>query len=350
MNAEGLSDFRKIPDEVMNYLRRIAVRAVEDQHQSPELIAKIFGISRSCIYDWLRWYHRGGEAELDTRAAPGATPVLTPAMDRWLQDTILNSTPVDHGYETELWTLQILVELLQRQFGVWVADSTVALHLHRLDLSCQRPCYRAAEQDPEAVAEFLLYKFPKIQRLAEKIGADIGFEDEAGVGVMTRAGRTWGAVGQPPVVLATDRRGGYNVLSILTAEGCLRYSVAEHTIESHRYIAFLQQVLQGRTRPLILLADNASFHRSTAVRQFVRAHRTQLRMFFFPPHAPELNPDEQVWNEIKHRQVGKQPIKSKPDLKKRLHSALKSLQQQAGKLRSFFQLPDTEYAAIPDSA
>jgi transposase len=78
MNAEWLSDFRKIPDEVMNYLRRIAVRAVEAQHQSPELIAKIFGISRSCIDDWLRWYHRGGEAELDTRAAPGAPPGLTP--------------------------------------------------------------------------------------------------------------------------------------------------------------------------------------------------------------------------------------------------------------------------------
>jgi transposase len=71
---------------------------------------------------------------------------------------------------------------------------------------------------------------------------------------------------------------------------------------------------------------------------------------FFPPHAPELNPDEQVWNEIKHRQVGKQPIKSKPDLKKRLFSALKSLQQKADKIRSFFQLPDTDYAAIPDSA
>ena len=326
------------------------VRAVEDQHQSPELIAKIFGISRSCIYDWLRWYRAAGEAALDTRTAPGAEPVLTRELDRWLQDTILNSTPVDHGYDTELWTLQILVELLRQRFGVWVSDSTVALHLHRLDLSCQRPCYRAAEQDPEAVAHFLLYKFPKIQRLAEKIGADIGFEDEAGIGIMTRAGRPWGAVGHPPVVLATDRRGGYNVLSLITAEGRLRDSVAEHTIDRDRYIAFLQQVLHGRTRPLILLADNASFHRSAAVRQFVRAHRTQLRMFFFPPHAPELNPDEPVWNEIKHRQVGKQPIKSKPDLKKRLFSALKSLQQKADKIRSFFQLPDTDYAAIPDSA
>jgi len=350
MNAERLSDFRKIPDEVMNYLRRIAVRAVEDKHHSPELIADIFGISRSCMYDWLRWYRAAGEAALDTRAAPGAEPALTPELDRWLHDTILTSTPADRGYDTELWTLQILVELLRQRFGVWAADSTVALHLHRLDSSCQRPCYRAAEQDPEAVAHFLLYKFPKIQKLAENIDADIGFEDETGIGIMTRAGRTWGAVGHPPVVLATDRRGGYNVLSAITAEGRLRYSVEEHAIDSDRYMAFLQQVLQGRTRPLILLADNASFHRSAAVRQFVRAHRTQLRMFFFPTHSPELNPDEPVWNEIKHRRVGKQPIKNKPDLKKRLYAASKSLQHQAEKIRSFFQLPDTEYAAIPDSA
>jgi transposase len=350
MNASWLSDFRQIPDEVMNYLRRIAVRAVEENHHSPELIANILGISRSCIYDWLRWYRAGGEAALDTRLAPGADPVITPAMDRWLKATILNSTPVAHGYDTELWTLQILVELLQQRFGVWVADSTVALHLHRLKLSCQHPCYRAAAQDPEAVAHFLLYKFPKIEKLAEKIGADIGFEDEAGVGIMTRAGRTWGEVGAPPVVPATDRRGGYNVLSVITATGTLRYSIEAHSIDSERYLAFLQQVLRGRTRPLILLADNVSFHRSAAVRQFVRAHRTQIRLFFLPTHSPELNPDEQVWNEIKHRKPGKQPIKTKPDLKKRLHSALKSLQHKAEKIRSFFQLPDTEYAAIPESA
>ena len=64
MNATGLSDFRKIPDEVMNYLRRMAVRVVEDNHHSPELIADILGLSRSGIYDGLRWYRAGGEAAL----------------------------------------------------------------------------------------------------------------------------------------------------------------------------------------------------------------------------------------------------------------------------------------------
>ena len=51
MKADWLSDARKIPDEVMNYLRRLAVRAMEEKHYSPELIADIFGISRSSIYD-----------------------------------------------------------------------------------------------------------------------------------------------------------------------------------------------------------------------------------------------------------------------------------------------------------
>lgn len=98
------------------------------------------------------------------------------------------------------------MEFLRQRFGVWVTNSTVALHLHRLDLSGQWPCYRAAEQDPEAVAHFLLYKFPKIQRLAEKMGAEIGFENEASTGIMTCTGRTWGAVGHPPVVHRLARR------------------------------------------------------------------------------------------------------------------------------------------------
>lgn len=347
MKADWLSDARKIPDEVMNYIRRIGVRAVEEKKYSPELIADVFGISRSSVYEWLRRYHEQGEEALDSGAAPGAEPLISAEMDRWLRQAVLESTPVEYGYDTRLWSCPILVELLQRRYGIWVSEATVALHLHRLGLSPQRPCYRAREQDPAQVAAFLEVKFPKIQRLAQKLGADIGFEDEAGVGVRTRSGHTWGEVGHAPRVAASDQRGGCNVLSIITAQGELRYSLEDKGVNGERYVRFLQQVLRDRPRPLIVIADRASFHTSAEVRQFVRAHRTQIRMFFFPSHSPELNPDEQVWNDIKHRQLGKQPIKNKIDLKKRVRSALKSLQRKAKKIQSFFQLPDTQYAALP---
>ena len=39
---------------------------------------------------------------------------------------------------------------------------------------------------------FFNYKFPRIQRLANKMGADIGFEDEAGVDLMIQTRQDMG--------------------------------------------------------------------------------------------------------------------------------------------------------------
>lgn len=347
MTGEWLRDMRKIPNEVMNYIRRLAVRAVEEKHQSPELVAELFGISRSSLYEWLRRYRAEGESALDSGSAPGAEPVITAEMDQWVRETILSSTPQAHGYDTVLWSCPIVVGLLKQRYGIEVSVATVRLHLHDLKLSSQVPSYRARQQDEAKVERFVDDTFPRIQRLAEKRGADIGFEDEAGIGIRTRAGRTWGEVGHPPEIVVSEQRGGYNVLSIIDAQGELRYSLEEKSINGVRYVEFLQQVLHGRTRPLIVIADRARFHTSAEVRRFVRAHRHQLRMYFFPPYSPELNPDEQLWNEIKHRQLARQPILNKADLKKRIRAALQSLQHNTQRIRSFFQLPNTQYAAMP---
>ncbi|MDD5269097.1 MAG: hypothetical protein PHO08_18580 [Methylococcales bacterium] len=63
-----------------------------------------------------------------------------------------------------------------------------------------------------------------------------------------------------------------------------------------------------------------------------------------PKRAPEYNPDEQIWNEVKNNRIGEQPVKNKKDLKARLTSALDSLKQNSQRIISFFHLPDTKYA------
>lgn len=349
MKAEWLFDARKIPDEVMNYLRRIAVQAIEEKHYSPELVADLLGISRSSIYDWLNWYRNGGEEDLDTRKALGAPLVITPDIDEWLKETIVHSTPEDHGYDTVLWTLNIIVDLLNEKFGILVSDSIVDIHLHRLNLSCQQPCYHALNQDPVKVEQYLKDEFPKIQKLAQEIGADIGFEDESWVGANTRSGHTWGLVGSPPIVRASDDRGGYHLLSMVTAQGELVYRVDERSINSEVYIEFLKKLLVNRERPLLLIVDNASYHTSKKVKEFVERHHDKIQLFFLPPHSPELNPDEQVWNQIKHRGVEKKPIKNKRDLEHRLYVGLEKLQKNIEIIRSFFKLPTTRYANLQEA-
>lgn len=345
MANEWLNDARKIPDDVMSYIRKLAVCAVVERGWSPECVYEIFGISRSSLYDWLGKFRRGGYEALETRIPPGAEPVITREMDDWLEWVVLSRNPTDYGYDTPLWTCEILAALLAQEFGVKVIGATVNAHLKKLGLSYQVPRYRAREQDPVEIERFLNETFPRVKRYAEKTGAEIAFEDEAGVHLDAHAGRTWGARGETPEVIATDKRGKFNVLSIVTPEGNMEFSIETDNIDSDIYIAFLERLLAGRKRLLILFVDHAPFHDSKKVREFHRANRHKIRIYFLPGHAPEHNPAEQLWGEIKDKRIGRQPVKNKRDLMKRLYSALRSVQHKVERVLSFFQLLDTEYAA-----
>lgn len=343
MKDDWLLDGRKIPNEVMNYFRKRAVQAVREKGQSPEVVAEVFGFDRSCIYEWLKRYDQGGYKALESCHPPGADLAITPAMDGWLKNRVLNSTPVDHGYDTVLWNCGLLADLIKKEFEVTVSERTVGLHLKALGLSYQKPCYRDAARKAHEIEFFLNNKFHVIQRLAAKMGADIGFEDETGIGIMTRSGRTWGPVGHSPEIPVSRQRGGYNILSMITPQGTLQYTVTTATVNTELYNQFLFELIDKRKRPLILLTDHASFHKSKSVRKFVRAHRAKLRIFFLPKHCPEFNPAEQVGNEIKNNKIGKQPVKNKKDLGERIFAELKSLQHCTERVKSFFELSTTNY-------
>jgi transposase len=64
-----------------------------------------------------------------------------------------------------------------------------------------------------------------------------------------------------------------------------------------------------------------------------------------PRYAPELNPDEQVWNHAKAR-LGKKMVNGKAQMRSEMFSILRSIQRCAELVRSFFQLPDTRHTTI----
>lgn len=345
MKLEWMSDARQIPDEVMTYIRQIAVRAINEKQYHPDDIGDMLGVSRSAVYDWLNRFASDGYDGLETRKAPGAKPLVTREIEQWLKKTIIEETPEKFDYDTPLWTCDILAELVKVHFGVEVAGTTINQHLKKLGLSYQKPSYRAIERDPEEVKQFLEVKFPRIQRLAEALGADIAFEDEAGIDLRERSGGTWGVIGTTPKVSVTGKRGRVNALSAVMADGSLRYRVTKDTITAETYTAFLKSLVTDRVAPLFLIVDRAPFHTSRVVRKFVCSHRGQLRLYYLPRHSPELNPDEHVWEEVKDKKLGRATIKNGFDLLKKLRSTLMSLQKRKDRVKSFFMLPDTLYAS-----
>jgi len=67
-----LADGRKIPDNVMCYIRVMALNSIRVLGLSPEVIAKAYNFNLACIYRWLRQCDEGGFSVLESEMPPGA--------------------------------------------------------------------------------------------------------------------------------------------------------------------------------------------------------------------------------------------------------------------------------------
>lgn len=70
---------------------------------------------------------------------------------------------------------------------------------------------------------------------------------------------------------------------------------------SEEFLAFLSQLLveQNSERTLILVMDNAGYHRANRVKDFLEQHEDRLEAFWLPPYSPELNLIEYLWGYLK---------------------------------------------------
>ena len=63
-------------------------------------------------------------------------------------------------------------------------------------------------------------------------------------------------------------------------------------------LRFLRHLRRHYRGPLLLLWDRGKPHRHQQVRDYLQSH-AQWHVEWLPPYAPELNPQEQVWNHLK---------------------------------------------------
>jgi transposase len=89
----------------------------------------------------------------------------------------------------------------------------------------------------------------------------------------------------------------------------------------------LKKLRQDAGRPIVVITDNARYDHSKETQAFVQSHTDSILMALLPPYAPELNPDEQVWNHAKAR-LAKRAMTSKEGMKRAPLSTLLSIQKQ----------------------
>ncbi len=338
------TDARRLTYNELTELRKRGVSAVQDG-QRPKVVAKVLGVQRSTVFGWLARYRRGGWGALDARKRGGRPPKLTAKMMEWIYKTVSEKDPRQMKFPFALWTSVMVAELIRREFHISLSKASVCRLLIQLGLSPQKPLWRAYQRDAQRVEKWVKEEYPRIRALARKLKADIFFGDEAGIRSDFHSGRTWAIRAKTPIVSTTGARFGCNMISAVSPHGAMRFMLIEGKLNGEIFIGFLKRLIHNWPHPIFLIIDGHPVHRSVAVAKFVASTKGRLQLFALPPYAPDVNPDEQVWNHLKNHRVGKQSIAGPDHLKHMVLSNLRSMQKLPSLIRSFFGMPETIYAA-----
>jgi transposase len=342
MKCKKVFDGRQLPRKAKEQLRVAAIKRVE-AGESPEFVAAGLGINRRTIYRWIEAFHYGGEAALKAKPIPGAPPKLDAKQMQKLARIVRTKNPLQLNFEFALWTLAMIRELIGREFAVRLSEVSVGRLMRRLGFSPQRPLYRAWQQDPALVERWRAEDYPKIAARAKREGALIFFADESGIRSDHHAGTTWAPVGQTPVVKATGARYGLNMLSAVNALGHFRFMIVEGRVNGSVFCEFLKRLITGMDRKIFLVVDGHPAHKAKLVRRFVEDNADAIELFFLPPYAPELNPDELAWGHVKTR-IAKATTQTKDELKAMVERVMRRLQRMPRIVAGFFHAPTCAYA------
>jgi transposase len=339
-------DFRSLGPEAQETLRRAAVQAVL-AGESRVAAAQRFGVTRQTVGQWVQAYRDGGEDALKARRRgrpKGGS--LAPWQAAQIAKAVVDRCPDQLKLPFYLWTREAVGDLIERRFGLRLSVWTVGRYLKRWGFTPQKPAKQAFERNPEAVRQWLEEAYPVVRAQAKADGAQIWWADEMGLRSDHTAGTSYAPRGRTPVIAATGRRFGCSMISAITNQGRLAFSVFHGRFTAQTFIDFLRRLLRQAGRNLCVIVDNHPAHRARKVRAWVAAQQGRVRLVFLPSYSPDLNPDEMLNQDVKANAGRRQRPHTRTEMMDTTRRYLFSTQKQPHIVQNYFQQESVRYAAL----
>jgi transposase len=131
------------------------------------------------------------------------------------------------------------------------------------------------------------------------------FADQAGFYVLPMAVRTWAPRGQTPILKVKLTRDHLSAMSGITLDGRLFMQIRKTRYDCQAVIGFLRVLLRKIPGKVLLIWDGSPIHRSKEIKAFLKQGAAKrLHLEQLPGYAPDLNPDEGIWNYLKRVEMG----------------------------------------------
>lgn len=161
------------------------------------------------------------------------------------------------------------------------------------------------------------------------------FQDEARFGRMVRIRRCWAQKpDRPTVANGYEREFLYVYGAVSPLQGELDWMITQQ-MNTQRMSEFLAQVSAAHQHEyIIMVVDGASSH---VAKDLVVPEN--MRLLRLPPYAPELNPQEHIWDELREKEFPNRVYADLRSVREQLEAGLPRLASRHETLRSITAWP-----------
>jgi len=163
-------DFRGLSSSAREALRKRGIALIKSGKKKCD-VAILLGTNNTTISNWCKSYKTEGNKGLVDKkrgAKSENCKSLTVEQEVAIQKMIVDKYPEQYKLAFALWTTKAVKELIEQQFGVILARSTMSNYLRSWGFTPQKPKKKAYEQKPAAVKKWLEEEYPAIKTRAKE--------------------------------------------------------------------------------------------------------------------------------------------------------------------------------------
>ena len=292
----NLDEVINTSQDVREVKRALSVKMLQNGI-TPGQIHSLLNVSVQYVSKWKTQYEAHGVSSL-LIAYKGKESYLNFSQECSIVQWIQNQKTL---------TIEQLIEHIAHEYGITYKSKQSYYNL--LDLGGMS-FHRSEKVNPKHDTEKVLEKREEIKKKLLENAAAIEsgeivvlLQDECHLLWGDCCGRVWGKRNQTievPMNNARQRQTYYGAVNMLTKDIHLQACDKGNSENTIAYVRYLQETSAGKT--IWLWWDNASYHRSAALRDFLAQENEDLskdawKIFCIPfePNAPEQNPIEDIW-------------------------------------------------------
>lgn len=213
----------------------------------------------------------------------------------------MQASPQAVGLSWANWCWRAVRQFISERFGKALSRTTCLDYLHRLGFVLKRPGKRLLKADAEK-REAFISEYHTMRREAQESGERIFFIDEAHFRADVDVRQMWVLRGAPALVDSSSPRLSekatyYSAVCLETGE--VEAMAVDETCTAETTVAFLKQLRDHHSEPLLIIWDNGPAHRGAEIRTWLSTPNLHVRLVALPAYSPDFNADEAVWDWVR---------------------------------------------------